>query len=238
MDTTAARFSFDFPFDPYPIQLDFAREFVRCCRENRVGLFESPTGTGKSLSIICGSLAWLREELITSPSPTSNSQTDVTDNKHNDGRVEEPEWIAQHIQASKTQQAQRIYDRLAKKSATSRQHADRFLSTTSTVYASLHNTFSTSTATIAAVTDTDPLLLDDYENDTEIDRYTRRRPRRDSPYVVPSHFAATEKKRKSPRSGTPVDVHYLCGRSHFFFPSFGNDQLETGTRIGSFIVRG
>ncbi|OWA51733.1 putative ATP-dependent RNA helicase DDX11-like protein 8 [Hypsibius exemplaris] len=52
---------FPFPFEPYPIQVDFMRNIFSTIEESKIGIFESPTGTGKSLSIICGSLTWLRE---------------------------------------------------------------------------------------------------------------------------------------------------------------------------------
>ena len=51
---------FAFPFEPWPIQIDFMRELYKTLDTKRVGLFESPTGTGKSLSIICGAFKWLK----------------------------------------------------------------------------------------------------------------------------------------------------------------------------------
>ncbi|XP_019853718.1 PREDICTED: ATP-dependent DNA helicase DDX11-like isoform X2 [Amphimedon queenslandica] len=52
---------FPFPFKPYSIQTDFMRSLYSTLEEGKVGLFESPTGTGKSLSIICGCLKWLMD---------------------------------------------------------------------------------------------------------------------------------------------------------------------------------
>ncbi|XP_053400123.1 ATP-dependent DNA helicase DDX11-like isoform X2 [Mercenaria mercenaria] len=52
---------FPFPFEPYDIQKGFMRELYTCLQQGRVGIFESPTGTGKSLSLICGALRWLKD---------------------------------------------------------------------------------------------------------------------------------------------------------------------------------
>ncbi|VDM40911.1 unnamed protein product [Toxocara canis] len=50
---------FSFPFRPYDIQLSLMREIRQCIEDGKIGIFESPTGTGKSLSTICATLSWL-----------------------------------------------------------------------------------------------------------------------------------------------------------------------------------
>jgi chromosome transmission fidelity protein 1 len=50
-----------FPYAPYSIQLDFMRALHSALGRGGVGLFESPTGTGKTLSLICGTLHWLED---------------------------------------------------------------------------------------------------------------------------------------------------------------------------------
>ncbi|XP_067907179.1 ATP-dependent DNA helicase DDX11 isoform X2 [Heterodontus francisci] len=52
---------FLFPFKPYSIQEEFMTALYNVLEAGKIGIFESPTGTGKSLSIICGALTWLRD---------------------------------------------------------------------------------------------------------------------------------------------------------------------------------
>ncbi|XP_051147703.1 uncharacterized protein LOC127262888 [Andrographis paniculata] len=48
-----------FPYRPYSIQLDFMRFLYESLDRGGVSMLESPTGTGKTLSIICSALQWL-----------------------------------------------------------------------------------------------------------------------------------------------------------------------------------
>jgi len=52
---------FKFPFPPYDIQEQFMTELFHVLEGGKLGIFESPTGTGKSLSLICGALTWFLE---------------------------------------------------------------------------------------------------------------------------------------------------------------------------------
>ncbi|KAI8379057.1 ATP-dependent RNA helicase chl1 [Radiomyces spectabilis] len=75
---------FGFPYVPYSIQNEFMVALYDTLSKGKIGIFESPTGTGKSLSLICGSLAWLTKldnETKESTAETANAADD------------EPDWL-------------------------------------------------------------------------------------------------------------------------------------------------
>ncbi|XP_072810785.1 ATP-dependent DNA helicase DDX11 isoform X3 [Vicugna pacos] len=109
---------FPFPFTPYSIQKDFMAALYQVLEAGKVGIFESPTGTGKSLSLICGALSWLRDferkkrqeeaRILEAgaaplndgedqsphlPSPSSCQETPGTP-----GASGEPDWVTQFVQ--------------------------------------------------------------------------------------------------------------------------------------------
>jgi chromosome transmission fidelity protein 1 len=86
--------NFHHPFTPYPIQQTFMQAVYDCIEQGKVGIFESPTGTGKSLSLICGSLTWLREHKRKKfDEAMLNIEVEVDD--------DEPAWMAEHARQAK-----------------------------------------------------------------------------------------------------------------------------------------
>lgn len=53
---------FHHPYTPYDVQLEFMKATYNVLDKGggQIGILESPTGTGKSLSLICASMTWLR----------------------------------------------------------------------------------------------------------------------------------------------------------------------------------
>ena len=51
-----------FPFEPYAVQRDYMKGVVSALQAGTNALLESPTGTGKTLCLLCAALAWQRHE--------------------------------------------------------------------------------------------------------------------------------------------------------------------------------
>lgn len=48
----------DFPYEPYPAQVQYMSHVIESLRTGNNALLESPTGTGKTLCLLCAALAW------------------------------------------------------------------------------------------------------------------------------------------------------------------------------------
>ncbi|CAO2625666.1 ATP-dependent DNA helicase DDX11 [Lemmus lemmus] len=112
---------FPFPFPPYPIQKDFMAALYKVLEAGKIGIFESPTGTvsvrdggvslrqrGKSLSLICGALSWLRdfeqkrlqaEARLLAPGKNSLlSSSSCQEFSGTPRPAGEPDWITEFVQ--------------------------------------------------------------------------------------------------------------------------------------------
>ncbi|OHT02808.1 helicase [Tritrichomonas foetus] len=49
-----------FPYQPYSVQVDFMQKVIESCQTRQYAILESPTGTGKTLSLLCAVFSWLR----------------------------------------------------------------------------------------------------------------------------------------------------------------------------------
>lgn len=82
-----AKAKFYHPYDPYDIQLEFMKTVNETLTGGyKIGIFESPTGTGKTLSLICSTMAWLRSYY------RENEQKD-TNESNGDDDDDEPAWV-------------------------------------------------------------------------------------------------------------------------------------------------
>lgn len=58
-EVTISGIPVSFPFEPYDVQRAYMEKVIESLQNNTNALLESPTGTGKTLSLLCSSLAWL-----------------------------------------------------------------------------------------------------------------------------------------------------------------------------------
>jgi len=65
-----------FPFEPYPCQKDYMASVLKALHLSENCLLESPTGTGKTLCLLCSTLAWQIQHVRSQPegsTPTRNT---------------------------------------------------------------------------------------------------------------------------------------------------------------------
>ncbi|RWS27804.1 Chl1p-like protein, partial [Leptotrombidium deliense] len=86
---------FNFPFEAYDIQMQLMRNIERVLEERKIGVFSSPTGTGKSLSLICATLTWLKNHRETQRQETVKALQTLNETLKA-VEIQENDWIAAH----------------------------------------------------------------------------------------------------------------------------------------------
>lgn len=104
---TDSGYPYNFPFKPYPIQEELMKKIEKTLEEKKIGIFSSPTGTGKSLSIICSTLYFIEkllekeEEAVKSKMCEAKTAIDEIENSGQD-------WVTSH--SKKREVNERIMD--------------------------------------------------------------------------------------------------------------------------------
>ncbi|KAG8643522.1 hypothetical protein MANES_11G044500v8 [Manihot esculenta] len=86
-----------FPYKPYLIQMDFMKALYRSLDKGGVSMLESPTGTGKTLSIICSSLQWVYDQRQ-KQKDRAKAESDRNQSDHGEiGSDDEPDWMRNFV---------------------------------------------------------------------------------------------------------------------------------------------
>lgn len=95
---------FHHPFTPYDVQLEFMKTVYNVLQagNGQIGILESPTGTGKSLSLICATLTWLRNHKA--------SSHDVELKALRDKFAGEPDWVVEQLLKRKREELTRRWE--------------------------------------------------------------------------------------------------------------------------------
>ncbi|KAK8936340.1 DNA repair helicase UVH6 [Platanthera zijinensis] len=141
-----------FPFEPYPIQIDFMSFLYESLNRGGVAMLESPTGTGKTLSIICSALQWIVDQRKRQQ-PQCEKATSDTKSRDYD---EEPDWMRDFVAADAQQKEEKRGKRLV------RGHGDTGRKTPSIEFKSAGKK-----TECPSGEDDAEFLLDDYESEDE-----------------------------------------------------------------------
>ncbi|XP_057967880.1 uncharacterized protein LOC131157611 [Malania oleifera] len=219
-----------FPYTPYAIQIDFMNALYQSLNRGGISMLESPTGTGKTLSIICSALQWLVDQ-------KQQGKSEARDNSEQGrtaaGSDDEPDWLRNFV-VEKGNQGQDKGGKKVKKTKSGFAYAKRDKKRDP---AKFRDFFSCSEddgdfdglrgrdrskkkSDVVEMNDDDEFLLEDYESEEEGGASGGVRSKRKGGVVCDSLFSDDEDE------GDKFDEEEEEGRLKVYFCSRTHSQLS------------
>ena len=86
MNYIIATYDVEFPHKAYGVQLGFMEKVLKALDNKCNALLEAPTGSGKTLSLLCAALAWQRQQKMN----LAKADADTHMEDQSDSNVQEP----------------------------------------------------------------------------------------------------------------------------------------------------
>lgn len=118
-DASVRSRQFHFPYPiAYEIQLALMTALFEAIEQGKFGVFESPTGTGKTLSLLCSTLTWL--QMNRQRHAMGEIRSNDTDATHTDDG--EPDWVVAHDEAKQRRALEQHEEQLRANLRLAREH--------------------------------------------------------------------------------------------------------------------
>ncbi|KAL3698819.1 hypothetical protein R1sor_012895 [Riccia sorocarpa] len=218
-----------FPFEPYPIQLQFMRAVYSGIQKGGVTIVESPTGTGKTLSLICSALQWLIDQHEDLASPADGA-VNVTGSAG-----EEPDWMSnfetrKEEERRKRKEARRrtLKQRLAQSSSLKKNHGKSSVMTFGVGKESREGNPSLKarewlpSKAVPGIVDDDDFIVDDYFSDQEAAAKEGKR----KLDLADSSSSSGDDMEENSDDEEPLKV-YFCSRTHSQLSQFVRELQRT-----------
>lgn len=98
-----------FPFpQPYQIQLDLMKHLYEVLESKKISIVESPTGTGKTLSLLTASLTWLRDHQDRARKAQALAVTTNANKTTTNAKKATPQWVIDQAIARKRRELEAV----------------------------------------------------------------------------------------------------------------------------------
>eukprot|EP00736_Rhodelphis_marinus_P004914 Rmarinus@m.15946 len=203
-------YPYGFPVPPYDVQTNLMDSLYTIIQQGDVGILESPTGTGKSLSIICGCLTWLHDEERRIIQGELKATSDSTP-----GGEDLPDWVTEHgLNAQRTNAISRLRARQTKLGGIKdRFRKQRMLKPGKPLFGNKPKHKSSAKADAAL----DSLILDECSDDGDGDKVVTQKRRRyygDSSDSDDQKGGSDSSSSKSTDDGRFIPKIIYCTRTH------------------------